>query len=296
MRNFMTLSRVRMKCSDFRKGEFIMKKIITLILVGCMALSIGGCATEQDEPKSSSFIDSNNMDETNKIIAVKSGYIYSFSDEVPVGPAIDSFLHTNTWKYFKSEDNMDVVQCTGNCMYNDKKVEAKIQFVVNDDDSFEVNSLSLNDIDQELTNILAFLGKAYEYAGVTVDLDDITDEIDGGAQNSAPQNSTAQTSATTAENGDIGIIDTDDYNLDEYYISDTILDKLSQDEVRTLLNAMYAHYGYTFTTEQYAQFFSSKPWYSSRGTSMSDCESMFNDYERKNKETITAYESRKGWR
>ena len=292
----MTLSRVRMKCSDFRKGEFIMKKILTLILVGCMALSIGGCATEQDEPKSSSFIDSNNMDETNKIIAVKSGYIYSFSDEVPVGPAIDSFLHTNTWKYFKSEDNMDVVQCTGNCMYNDKKVEAKIQFVVNDDDSFEVNSLSLNDIDQELTNILAFLGKAYEYAGVTVDLDDITDEIDGGAQNSAPQNSTAQTSATTAENGDIGIIDTDDYNLDEYYISDTILDKLSQDEVRTLLNAMYAHYGYTFTTEQYAQFFSSKPWYSSRGTSMSDCESMFNDYERKNKETITAYESRKGWR
>lgn len=292
----MTLSRVRMKCSDFRKGEFIMKKIITLILVGCMALSIGGCATEQDEPKSSSFIDSNNMDETNKIIAVKSGYIYSFSDEVPVGPAIDSFLHTNTWKYFKSEDNMDVVQCTGNCMYNDKKVEAKIQFMVNDDDSFEVNSLSLNDIDQELTNILAFLGKAYEYAGVTVDLDDITDEIDGGAQNSAPQNSTAQTSATTAENGDIGIIDTDDYNLDEYYISDTILDKLSQDEVRTLLNAMYAHYGYTFTTEQYAQFFSSKPWYSSRGTSMSDCESMFNDYERKNKETITAYESRKGWR
>ena len=292
----MTLSRVRMKCSDFRKGEFIMKKIITLILVGCMALSIGGCATEQDEPKSSSFIDSNNMDETNKIIAVKSGYIYSFSDEVPVGPAIDSFLHTNTWKYFKSEDNMDVVQCTGNCMYNDKKVEAKIQFVVNDDDSFEVNSLSLNDIDQELTNILAFLGKAYEYAGVTVDLDDITDEIDGGAQNSAPQNSTAQTSATTAENGDIGIIDTDDYNLDEYYISDTILDKLSQDEVRTLLNAMYAHYGYTFTTEQYAQFFSSKPWYSSRGTSMSDCESMFNDYERQNKETITAYESRKGWR
>lgn len=292
----MTLSRVRMKCSDFRKGEFIMKKIITLILVGCMALSIGGCATEQDEPKSSSFIDSNNMDETNKIIAVKSGYIYSFSDEVPVGPAIDSFLHTNTWKYFKSEDNMNVVQCTGNCMYNDKKVEAKIQFVVNDDDSFEVNSLSLNDIDQELTNILAFLGKAYEYAGVTVDLDDITDEIDGGAQNRAPQNSTAQTSATTAENGDIGIIDTDDYNLDEYYISDTILDKLSQDEVRTLLNAMYAHYGYTFTTEQYAQFFSSKPWYSSRGTSMSDCESMFNDYERKNKETITAYESRKGWR
>ncbi len=33
----MTLSRVRMKCSDFRKGIYY-EKIITLILVGCMAL------------------------------------------------------------------------------------------------------------------------------------------------------------------------------------------------------------------------------------------------------------------
>ena len=147
--------------------------------------------------------------------------------------------------------------------------------MVNDDDSFEVNSLSLNDIDQELTNILAFLGKAYEYAGVTVNWDDVTDEIDGGAQNNAPQNSTAQTSNTTSQNsdiGEIGIIDTDDYNLDEYYISDTIVDKLSQDEVRTLLNAMILeqYNDYTFTNEKYAQFFSSKPWYSSRGTSMSE--------------------------
>ena len=60
-----------------------------------------------------------------KIIAVKGGYIYSFSDEVPVGVAIDSFLHTNTWKYFLSEDNMDVVQCTGNHMHNDKKLRRK---------------------------------------------------------------------------------------------------------------------------------------------------------------------------
>ena len=43
-----------------------------------MALSIGGCATEQDEPKSSSFIDSNNMDETNKIIAVKADIFIHF--------------------------------------------------------------------------------------------------------------------------------------------------------------------------------------------------------------------------
>ena len=295
----MTLSRVRMKCSDFRKGEFIMKKIITLILVGCMALSIGGCATEQDEPKSSSFIDSNNMDETNKIIAVKGGYIYSFSDEVPVGVAIDSFLHTNTWKYFLSEDNMDVVQCTGNCMYNDKKVEAKIQFLSYDDGTFELHTVALNDIEQDESLIIEFFVKAYEDAGATDLYDDGgEDELKGSSTATSHTNNNNSTSTPPpyGDIGDVGVISTDGYDLDQYYITDTLLDRLSQDEVRTLLNAMYAHYGYTFTTEQYAQFFSSKPWYSSRGTSMSDCESMFNDYERKNKETITDYESRKGWR
>lgn len=295
----MTLSRVRMKCSDFRKGEFIMKKIITLILVGCMALSIGGCATEQDEPKSSSFIDSNNMDETNKIIAVKGGYIYSFSDEVPVGVAIDSFLHTNTWKYFLSEDNMDVVQCTGNCMYNDKKVEAKIQFLSYDDGTFELHTVALNDIEQDESLIIEFFVKAYEDAGATDLYDDGgEDELKGSSTATSHTNNNNSTSTPPpyGDIGDVGVISTDGYDLDQYYITDTLLDRLSQDEVRILLNALYAHYGYTFTTEQYAQFFSSKPWYSSRGTSMSDCESMFNDYERKNKETITDYESRKGWR
>ena len=130
--------------------------------------------------------------------------------------------------------------------------------MLNDDDTFEIHAMSLNDIDQNLLMMAAFMGKVYESAGVE-------DTWDG-------------------------------YDLDQYYVTDTLLDGLTQEEVRILLNALYAHYGYTFTTEKYAQFFSSKPWYSSRGTSMSDCESRFNDYERKNKETITAYETRKGWR
>ena len=161
---------------------------------------------------------------------------------------------------------------------------------------FEV---AFNDIEQDTSWITEFFIKAYEEAGATDLYDDGgEDELKGSStatSHTSNKNSTS-TPPPYGDMGEVGIIDTDDYNLDEYYISDTILDKLSQDEVRTLLNAMYAHYGYTFTTEQYAQFFSSKPWYSSRGTSMSDCESMFNDYERKNKETITAYESRKGWR
>ncbi len=141
--------------------------------------------------------------------------------------------------------------------------------------------------------------------------DSAEDELKGSVSASSSQNTQVSTQTNTQTNnnnsvvstpppygdiGDVGVVSTDGYDLDQYYVTDTLLDGLTQEEVRILLNALYAHYGYTFTTEQYAQFFSSKPWYSSRGTSMSDCESRFNDYERKNKETITAYETRKGWR
>ena len=316
----MTLSRVRMKCSDFRKGEFIMKKIITLILVGCMALSIGGCATEDAADSLNDTINTLNTSDSKEVMEIKNGYL-PISDQVTVGEALDSFLLNPKWQYFVSTDNYQVVQCTGECLYNDKSVEAKIQFLSYDDGTFELHTVALNDIEQDESLIIEFFVKAYEDAGATDLYDDGgEDELKGSStatshtnnnnSTSTPQNTQVSTQTNTQTNnnnsvstpppygdiGDVGVISTDGYDLDQYYITDTLLDRLSQDEVRTLLNAMYAHYGYTFTTEQYAQFFSSKPWYSSRGTSMSDCESMFNDYERKNKETITDYESRKGWR
>lgn len=294
----MTLSRGRMKCSDFRKGEFIMKKIITLILVGCMALSIGGCATEDAADSLNDTINTLNTSDSKEVMEIKNGYL-PISDQVTVGEALDSFLLNPKWEYFVSTDNYQVVQCTGECLYNDKSVKAKIQFLSYDDGTFELHTVALNDIEQDESLIIEFFVKAYEDAGATDLYDDGgEDELKGSSTATSHTNNNNSTSTPPpyGDIGDVGVISTDGYDLDQYYVTDTLLDRLSQDEVRTLLNAMYAHYGYTFTTEKYAQFFSSKTWYSSRGTSMSDCESMFNDYERKNKETITAYESRKGWR
>ncbi len=294
----MTLSRVRMKCSDFRKGEFIMKKIITLILVGCMALSIGGCATEDVADSLNDTINTLNTSDSKEVMEIKNGYL-PISDQVTVGEALDSFLLNPKWQYFVSTDNYQVVQCTGECLYNDKSVEAKIQLLSYDDGTFELHTVALNDIEQDESLIIEFFVKAYEDAGATDLYDDGgEDELKGSSTATSHTNNNNSTSTPPpyGDIGDVGVISTDGYDLDQYYVTDTLLDRLSQDEVRILLNALYAHYGYTFTTEKYAQFFSSKTWYSSRGTSMSDCESMFNDYERKNKETITAYETRKGWR
>ena len=96
----MTLSRVRMKCSDFRKGEFIMKKIITLILVGCMALSIGGCSAKDTADSLDDTINVLNTSDSKEVMEIKNGYL-PFSDQVTVGEALDSFLLNPKWQYFK---------------------------------------------------------------------------------------------------------------------------------------------------------------------------------------------------
>ena len=289
-----------------------MKKIITLILAGCIALSTTACTIEQAANSAVDLVNSLNTSDSPEVKSVKNGYLTSYSDKITVGKALDSFLGNPIWQYFESEDHQKVVQCNGTCQYNDKTVEAKIQFLLNDDDTFEIHAISLNDIDQNLLMMAAFMGKVYESAGVedVWEDDSAEDELKGSTSTSSSQNTQVSTQTNTQTNnnnsvstpppygdiGDVGVVSTDGYDLDQYYVTDTLLDGLTQEEVRILLNALYAHYGYTFTTEKYAQFFSSKPWYSSRGTSMSDCESRFNDYERKNKETITAYETRKGWR
>ena len=144
----MTLSRVRMKCSDFRKGEFIMKKIITLILVGCMALSIGGCSAKDTADSLDDTINVLNTSDSKEVMEIKNGYL-PFSDQVTVGEALDSFLLNPKWQYFVSTNNEQVVQCTGDCLYNDKTIEAKIQFFSYDDGTFELNTVAFNDIERK---------------------------------------------------------------------------------------------------------------------------------------------------
>ena len=127
-----------------------MKKIITLILAGCIALSTTACTIEQAANSAVDLVNSLNTSDSPEVKSVKNSYLTSYSDKITVGKALDSFLGNPIWQYFESEDHQKVVQCNGTCQYNDKTVEAKIQFLLNDDDTFEIHAISLNDIDQNL--------------------------------------------------------------------------------------------------------------------------------------------------
>lgn len=73
---------------------------------------------------------------------------------------------------------------------------------MNDDDTFEIHAMSLNDIDQNLLMMAAFMGKVYESAGVedTWEDDSAEDELKGSASASSSQNTQVSTQTNTQTN------------------------------------------------------------------------------------------------
>lgn len=83
---------------------------------------------------------------------------------------------------------------------------------------------------------------------------------------------------------------------DRQYITQADLDVRSRDEIRLILNEMYARHGYIFSSPQYRQYFESQPWYRGTSTDQEAVASYFNAYETANKNFIIQYEEAHGWR
>lgn len=99
--------------------------------------------------------------EDEHVLKVKNGYPENYPD-VTFGEAFDNFFAMPTWKYFKAETGEDVVEFTGYCTYQDAEVKARLQFILNDDDTFSTGALSFNDVPQSMFITSAMLEKAFE--------------------------------------------------------------------------------------------------------------------------------------
>ena len=99
--------------------------------------------------------------------------------EVTYEEAFEDFFSLPTWKYFKgtkqgqdddgdgvsdyTEDNVDVVEFTGTCLYQDVEVKALIQFTLDTDNgTFEATYLSFNEVPQSTLILLALLNTVFE--------------------------------------------------------------------------------------------------------------------------------------
>lgn len=100
------------------------------------------------------------------VLAVKNG-TFNEREDVTLGEVMEAFFDGPTWQYFSGTDEetgetYDVVEFTGYFLYNEKSAKARIQFILHEDDTFEMGAGSYNDIDQTALVLGAMIEKVYE--------------------------------------------------------------------------------------------------------------------------------------
>lgn len=133
-----------------------MKKLFTLLLIACFSLS--GCSEKDVEDaartveKTVDRLQNTEPDET--VLSVKNA-VNSNYPGITYGEAFDNFFAYPLWRHFKgtakdSDEEKEIVEFTGNCTYQDVEVEARIQFTLYDDGTFEATYLAFNEVPQNM--------------------------------------------------------------------------------------------------------------------------------------------------
>lgn len=76
-----------------------------------------------------------------------------------VGEMAESFMDSPSWKSVTADDGKKYVNLSGGILFNKKPVDALVQFLLNDDLSFEFNAFELNGIPQAELTASALLEK-----------------------------------------------------------------------------------------------------------------------------------------
>ncbi|OWR30773.1 hypothetical protein CDO73_09280 [Saccharibacillus sp. O23] len=158
----------------------------------------------------------NNLADMNdeRVLSVKNGTMNGRSD-VTLGEAMEAFFDGPTWHYFsgtddETEETHDVVEFTGYFMYNEKSAKARIQFILHEDDTFEMGAGSYNDIDQSALVLGALMDKVYESydadhaptasaAQANEDVEAASVKAENAASETTPARSNAADAAPTGE-------------------------------------------------------------------------------------------------
>ena len=140
------------------KKTFSLLIVITLVLcTACSGSTLQNVGRELEDTISSVT----NAD--NKYVQmVKNGY-RSDDPSLSYDKAFSAYFGTPRWSYFQSEEGKDVVEFTGDCMYMDVQVKARIQFVVDEENgTFEAATLSFNEVPQNMIILAALITSVFE--------------------------------------------------------------------------------------------------------------------------------------
>ncbi|MEC7489895.1 MAG: hypothetical protein VYA17_09940 [Pseudomonadota bacterium] len=79
-----------------------------------------------------------------------------------VGEMAEKFMSSPTWESLTADDGKKYVNLSGGISFHDKPVNAKIQFKLNENDTFEFNAFEVNGVPQITLIANALLAKMCE--------------------------------------------------------------------------------------------------------------------------------------
>lgn len=153
------------------------RRIISLLMVCTMSLGLCACDDINADDIIDQVADVVQEDDEN-VLGVKGGTNDNYPG-ITYGDAFENFFSSPTWKYFKGtqegpdddedgepdyvNEDIDVVEFTGRCTYQDVEVKALIQFTLDKEEgTFEPTYLSFNDVPQTTLLLAALIEKAFD--------------------------------------------------------------------------------------------------------------------------------------
>jgi len=142
-----------------KKISIIYITLIVLLLSGCSNSAVNN-VTKETTDQVQNLTNKNNK----YVLLVKNGNPTNYPDAA-YGTSFEKFFGSPTWKYFKSDDNRDIVEFTGDCTYQEVEVKARLQFILDEAaGTFEAGALSFNDVPQNQLITAGVFSKVFEDA------------------------------------------------------------------------------------------------------------------------------------
>lgn len=98
--------------------------------------------------------------DSKEVQSVKEGRLNGHPEKT-LGEAIDGFMGNPKWEDIEAEDGNIYVNIKGTILYQEKEIEALIQYRVNGE-SFKLNALEFNGIPQNMFMYSVLINKMYE--------------------------------------------------------------------------------------------------------------------------------------
>lgn len=292
---------------------------VSLTLAGCSASSVEKNVTDAANEINDQVSDVTDRQDEH-VLFVKNGHPVSYP-KVPYGKALDEFFEDAKWKYFKAESGEDVVEFTGYCLYQDTKVKARLQFILDmDEGTFTQGALSFNDVPQNNLITGTMLVKAFDQYAEKHNIIDEGDVDESAFEaGTVAQTDSTQTGSTQEETEQTPVIteeptpepeentdyayeedDTDDEDDSEYILpySDTEsvtkadLEYLTKEQCRIARNEIYARHGRRFNDKKLQAYFDKQSWYFGSVEADEFDESVLNSVEKANAKFILKYENK----